>query len=199
MERYDLALLTKKIYDSGLSFFTLNTLKSLLEIKRESTNFNILQRLVANGVLQKIERNKYLLPGAKINDFSLANFIYQPSYISFESALNFRGILSQFPYEVTSATGKKTAAKTIDGKTFSYIHLKKTLFWGYEKKNDFLIAFPEKALLDQLYLASKGLKKANIDEYDLTLIDWRKLGEYLKKFPQTRQFRSILKWLPKIK
>lgn len=195
MERYNLASATKKIYDSGLKLFSLNTLKGLLEIKKESTMFAIIKKLVISGVLQKIERNKYFLKGVKVNDFSLANFIYQPSYISFESALNFYGILAQFPYEIVSGTSRKTAQKVIDGKTFTYVHLQKSLFWGYEKKNAFLIALPEKALLDQLYLATKGLRKINLDEYDLSLINWEKFKDYLEKYPQTRQFKSILKRL----
>jgi len=199
MERYNLALMTKKIYDSGLKLFTLNVLKDLLEIKKESTLLRIINKLVVNGVLEKIERGKYLLKGGRINDFVLANFIYCPSYISFESALNFYGILSQFPYEITSATSKKTTKKMAEGKIFSYVHIQKSLFWGYEKSNDFLIALPEKALVDQLYLASKGLRKVDLDEYDFSLINWGRFKDYLQKCPQTRQFRSIIKWLPKIK
>ena len=41
----------------------------------------------------------------------------------------------------------------------------------YIKKNDVLIATPEKALFDQFYLASKGIKSVNIDEYDLKNIN----------------------------
>lgn len=196
MGTYNLALITKKIYDSGLTLFYLKTLKDILGIGKEGTTFNILKRLVKNEVLLKIEKDKYILKNAKISDFTLANFVYQPSYLSFESALNFYGILSQFPYEITSATSKKTKRKEIDGKVFSYSHIKKELFWGYEKKEDFLIAFPEKALLDQLYLVSKGLKRAALDEYDFSFLDLPRLKKYLGEYPKTREttkMREILK------
>lgn len=195
MERYNLAILTKKIYNSGFLLFTLKTLRDILEIKKEGTMFSVVKKLLRAGVLMKIERNKYLLKGAKVNDFALANFIYQPSYVSFETALNFYGILSQFPYEISSATTKKTVGKIFQGKAFIYTHIKKDLFWGYEKKEDFMIAFPEKALLDQLYLSAKGYKKINLDEYDLSQINISRLKEYLNKYPKTRQFEKAVKTL----
>ncbi len=192
MERYNSANLTKRIYESGLSFFSLKTLKDILEVKKESTLFSIIKKLVRSDVLIKIERDKYLLKDAKINDFALANFLYHPSYVSFESALNFYGILSQFPYEISSATAKKTIQKEFEGKTFTYTKIKKDLFWGYEKKESFLIALPEKALLDQVYLASKGQKGLNFEEYNLENILLSKFKKYLNKYPRTRQFKSIL-------
>jgi len=195
MGRYNLAIMTKKIYDSCFLFFTLKTLRDILDIRKESTMFSIVKKLLEAKVLIKIEKNKYLLKDAKINDFALANFIYQPSYVSFESALNFYGILSQFPYEVSSATTKKTAEKVFQGKVFVYTHIKKDLFWGYEKKENFLIALPEKSLLDQLYLSAKGYKKTNLDEYDLERINISRLRDYLRKYPQTEQFKKSVKAL----
>jgi predicted transcriptional regulator of viral defense system len=197
METYNLAILTKRIYGSGLPLFTLKTLKDILAIKKESTLFSVVKRLVKAGVLLKLEKNKYLLKDAKVSDFALANFLYQPSYISFESALNFYGILSQFPYEISSATTKKTAKKKFEGKIFTYTEIKKDLFWGYEKKDNFIIALPEKTLLDQLYLSAKGYKKINLDEYELKGLRLSRLKEYLNKYPKTRQFKNAAKLLKK--
>lgn len=197
MERYNLAVITKMIYNSGFSLFTVKTLSDISEIKKEGTLFSVIKKLLQAGILVKIERDKYLLKGTKINDFSLANFIYQPSYVSFESALNFYGILSQFPYEISSATTKKTVGKIFQNKVFTYTHIKKDLFWGYEKKEDFVIAFPEKALLDQLYLTAKGYKRINLDEYDISKVRISRLKKYLSKYPKTRQFKSAVKMLKK--
>ncbi len=197
MERYNLAGITKKVYDSGFSFFTLKTLRDILEISKESTLFSIVKKLIKAGVLLKIEKDKYLLKRREANDFALANFIYQPSYISFESALNFYGILSQFPYEISSVTARKSVKKVFQDKIFVYSHIKKELFWGYEKKENFLIALPEKALLDQVYLMSKGCKSINLDEYDLSRMKVSRLKEYLSKYPKTRQFKSAVNLLKK--
>ncbi len=195
MARYNLAKLTKKIYDSNLSFFTLKTLRDILDIEKEITLFSVVKKMLQAGVLVKIERNKYLLKETKIDDFSLANYLYQPSYISFESALNFYGILSQFPYEITSATTRRTNQKVFSEKVFTFTQIKKSLFFGYEKKENFIIALPEKALLDQLYLFAKGYKKINLDEYNLEKIKIPRLKSYFKQYPQTKQFQKTIKIL----
>lgn len=187
-----MSLLTKKIYESSAQLFTLRTLRDHLDIDKSGSLFNIVNRLLESGVLIKIERNKYILKKYSCNEYALANFIYEPSYISFESALSFYGILSQFPYEVTSATLGQTRAKKFNGKEYGYYHLKKSLFWGYMKENNYLIADKEKALADQLYLASKGIKKIHLEEYDLSLIDILKLKSYISKFPQTNQFKKAI-------
>jgi predicted transcriptional regulator of viral defense system len=193
MERYDLVALTKNIYNAKLNLFTLQTLRDTLEIKKDSTLFSIVRKLINSGLLLKIEKDKYLLKDAAVSDYSLANFIYQPSYISFETALNLCGILSQFPYEISSATTKKTQRKTFQDKIFSYIHIKKDLFWGYEKKGNFLIAIPEKALLDQLYLSAKGYKSINLDEYNWGRIRIERLRQYIRNYScKTRQFSSAI-------
>ncbi len=192
METYNLAAITHTLHDSGLILFTTTTLRSLLAVKKESSFFNLLARLVQGKVLVRLERGKYALAGENISDFALANFLYPFSYISLESALNFYGILSQFPYEITSVVTKKTKRKILFGKTFSYVHVKKTLFWGYEKRNGFLIAVPEKALLDQLYLAAKGLRGVSLDEYDLPSLNFKRVQSYLKKYPHFPQFDKII-------
>ena len=192
MGTYNLAAITKRIYESGFSFFNLKTLKDILEIEKEAALFLAVKKLIKTGILIKIEKNKYLLEGAKTSDFALANFLYQSSYVSFESALNFYGILSQFPYEISSATTRKTVKKEFQDKVFTYTRIKKDLFWGYEKKQGFIIALPEKALADQLYLSSKGYKRMNLDEYNLEIISAPKLKKYLDQYPKTRQFKSIL-------
>lgn len=195
MERYNLAIFTRRIYNSAIKLFTLNTLKDVLKIKKEATFFSILNRLIKAGILIKIEKNKYILSDAQISDFCLANFLYQPSYISFESALSFYGIVSQFPYEIVSATSKKPTKKIFQNKFFNYIHIKKELFWGYERRENFLIATKEKALLDQLYLYSKGLRSINLKEYDLERISTQRLKLYLKRYPETKQFKKAVEKL----
>lgn len=187
-----MSFLTKKIYDSTIQLFTLKTLKDLLNIDSTSSLFKVVDRLVESGVLIKIERSKYVLKNYSKSEFLLANFLYDPSYISFETALSYYGILSQFPYEVTSATIRQTQSKEFNGKQYSYYSIKKELFWGYIKKDDYLIAEKEKAFADQLYLTSKGIKKIHLEEYDLSLINKTRLYSYLRKYPQTRQFKSTV-------
>lgn len=192
MESFNSTILTKEIYNSGFEFFNLKTLRDILGIKKESTFYNAVKRLIKNEVLIKLEKNKYILKSAELSDLKLANLLYVPSYISFETALNIHGILPQFPYDTTSATTKKSTIKKINNKIFSYTHLQKTLFWGYYK-NNYLIAEPEKALLDLAYLSAKGFKSIDLEEYDLTTINKGKLKGYLDIYPVSRQFSKIKK------
>lgn len=195
METYDLSLATKKIYDSRLQLFTTATLRDILGIQSASTRFSALRRLTRSGVLEKLERDKYCLISREVNEFTLASFLYTPSYISFETALNFYGILSQFPYEITSATIKKPKQKKVHDKLYSYIRIQKSLFWGFKKEQQYLIAEPEKALLDQLYLVSKGLRSLHLDELDLSRIRKNLIREYSTTFPQTKSFLKLIKAL----
>ncbi|MFW5702849.1 MAG: type IV toxin-antitoxin system AbiEi family antitoxin domain-containing protein, partial [Candidatus Dojkabacteria bacterium] len=58
-------------------------------------------------VLIQLEKGKYQIAGRSPSDFAIAQFLYSPSYISFETALNYHGILPQFPHEITSATMRR--------------------------------------------------------------------------------------------
>lgn len=195
MESYKRAELVKKIYDSQLVLFTTSMLKTLLEIKKGNTFLVVLRDLVESGILKRLEKGKYLLSDKPLDNFVLANFLYQPSFVSLETALNFYGILSQFPYEVTSVTLKKKKEKIIDKKVFLYLHLKPSLYWGYQKKEGFLIAEPEKAVLDQLYFVSCGWRRINFDELDFNQMNKKKLFIYAKRFPKTRRFLKSFKIL----
>ena len=55
-----------------------------------------------------------------------------------------------------------------------------------------MIALPEKALLDQLYLAAKGLRSLNLDEYDFSLVNSKRLAEYIDNYPRTKRFNKIV-------
>jgi len=184
METYNLIALTKKLYESPLALFTTKTLRDLSGVNvPQATFFSLLSRLTRQNILQKLERDKYLLAGGRVHDFNIANFLYEPSYVSLEAALNFHGVLSQFPYEIASITPRKSVTKMLNGKTYRYVRIKKTLFWGYEPLQGFLIAQPEKALLDLLYLQSKGLAIAHTDEMDTSKLDQTRLAAYTEQFP----------------
>jgi len=198
--KYNLANIASKIINSGLVIFTNKTLREIFEIDNDAIFFSILRKMIDSNILVKLERDKYLLniDGKDVNKFFIANNLYSPSYISFEAALNFYGILSQFPYEITSATVKKSIEKNINDVIYSYTHIKSNLFFGYEKRGNILIASPEKALLDQIYLSLKGFKKINIDEYNLTSIRKTVLKDFLSKYPKIKQTEKMKEIINKI-
>jgi len=192
METYNTAKIIKILQDSPQILITPQILREYTGVNSESTLYRLITDLVTNEILCKLERGKYYLNDDRVDDFVRANILYSPSYISFETALNHYSILSQFPYESTSATPKKSKSKQLDGKLYSYVHIKKSLFWGYSKEGNSLLAEPEKALLDQLYIYSKGLKGHSIDEYDYEQLNVKKFWKYAKSFPQTTGFQKLL-------
>jgi len=171
MESYNLGVLTKKLLESGINLVNSKTLKEILAIKNERTFYRIVSDFIKNKILINIEKNKYCVAGKNVGSFEVANFLYQPSYISLETALNYWGILPQFPFEIGSITSKKSMTKKFDGKIYAYSHISSKYFGMFTKKDNVLIAVPEKALFDQIYLASKGIKTVNFDEYDLKNIN----------------------------
>ena len=66
MEMYNLAKVTKAIYDSGLKLFTTTSLRNITEISKESSLFNLIKRLIENSVFIKIEKGKYQLTKTNI-------------------------------------------------------------------------------------------------------------------------------------
>jgi len=47
------------------------------------------------------------------------------------------------------------------------------------------VAEPEKALLDQLYMVTRGLSSLAWDELDLSSLDGERLQDYATRFPTT--------------
>ncbi|MEK9143330.1 MAG: hypothetical protein AAB481_01740 [Patescibacteria group bacterium] len=195
METLNVADATKRLFQSEISLFTLKTLRDILSLRSQDTLYLYIRKLIHLDVLTKLERGVYALSGHPPNEFCIANTIHRPSYISFETALNVHGILSQFPYEITSATTSKPIGKTIQGKLYTYSRVQSAFFFGYEKTNGFLMATPEKALLDQAYFAARGLRQFPIDEYDLSRINKARLTTYLSSLPHTPGTKQMAKQL----
>ncbi len=96
----------------------------------------------------------------------------EQGYISFLTALHSHGIISQIPLKIQIATtGHKRDLKSPIGH-FEFIHLtphmmKEGISWS-ENKSNYLIASPEKALLDTLYISTRKSKRfSSLPELDL--------------------------------
>lgn len=166
--------------ESNLKSVTRADMAKLFDISKENTLHKLMLRLEKYGILSRVAKGKYIFPEKIKNDFEIANIITTPSCISLESALSFYGILPQFPYIITSVTPLKSSKTDYKGKEFEFNHLSESLFWGFEKKDGFLIASAEKALIDTLYLASKGLRKIDLDELTLSSLNRDKINRLAK-------------------
>src|SRR3989338_11383925 len=92
-------------------FISGTELKSMLP-GTEDARKAIIKRAVHEGYLQRLRRDYYLIRNIAnkpiINTFELAQFIYGPSYISFESALSYHGWIPERVSITCSATIKQT-------------------------------------------------------------------------------------------
>lgn len=174
--------LIKTLYSLDKGYFTTADLEKITGLSRSSLKVSV-YRLVKNGILTKIKRGVFQLAFSQIDVRKIANQLYYPSYLSFESALSQYGILSQVPFTQTFATAKRSKKITLWETQVEYRQLKKELFFGYVLAGGIYLAEPEKALLDQLYLVSRGKAVINIEELNLTTIKRDKFNDYAKKFP----------------
>ena len=163
---------------SPLGCFEINQVK-LLQPNFDRTTLN---RWVTNGYIIRLRNGIYAFqhfatqPNA---DLIAANRIYRPSYISTYSALAHYGMIPEFVAQTTSVTTLKTITFSNELGEFSYRHIKPSLFFGYHiiastTLRDILIATPEKALIDLLYLSP--VLKTEQDMLDLRL-DEEFMGE----------------------
>ena len=135
---------------------------------------NQLTRWQDKGLLIQLKRGVYIL---NKNDrkvfpsrFFFANQLMWPSYVSLESALSYYGFIPEAVADVTSITSKKTNCFKNSLGQFIYQHVKSAVFKGYhsfkdEAGMDVLIACPEKAIVDFLYLNLNKFKASAKDVF----------------------------------
>jgi len=182
----------EKLKKAKKEIFTLSDLKKIWSGKEKSLKV-VLSRLVKRGKIERIYKNFYILPEKISNLEKIANQIYFPSYLSFESALSKYGILSQIPYVLTFATPLKTKSIKIRNTKIEYRKLKKELFFGFKKEKEIFIALPEKAILDTLYFISLGRVSLNLKELDFSKVKKERLITFSKRF--SKKVQNLLKSL----
>lgn len=118
------------------------------------------------GLFIRLKQGLYALKTDIPPEEEIANKLYIPSYISFEYALGYYGLIPEMPYIITSATTKPTRLFELGDISYRYQSIKREAFSGYVLKKSkhatFLIAEPEKALVDYLYFVS--LRKSAYSE-----------------------------------
>lgn len=168
---------------------------SISEIEKQFPGFDS-RRLVEwqkKGYIEKLRNKYYYFADQSIEEgflFYTANNIYSPSYISLESALSIYNIIPEGVFQITCITTRKTNLIDTSLGEFKYRHIKSDLYFGYSlkewRKYRYLIAEPEKAIIDFLYY-NPVVK----DVEDLSLLRWnpdsirdsieyKKLEEYRK-------------------
>jgi hypothetical protein len=116
----------------------------------------------------------------------VACFARQPSYISCEWALNYHGVLLQVPTVCTAVTLHGTSGRRnriiFAGYVIEYSRISEHLYLPEQilAREGFVMATPEKALLDMIYLRHRVLPG---DELELEALDVEKLKALASLYP----------------
>ena len=128
-----------------------------LNLQEYSNKNTKICREVKNGNLIKIINGLYETD-PNVNGYLLAGSIYGPSYLSFDYALSYYGLIPEKVTAFTSATFDKKKKKSYDNQfgSFLYRDVPRNVYpLGInvieEGEYNYQIATPEKALCDKLY------------------------------------------------
>lgn len=125
-------------------------------LEKTSDKRGKIARMIHSGDLFRLRRGLYATR-RDLNPLCLAASIYGPSYISFETALAYYGLIPEAVYEITSATLKRPKEfENIFGH-FNYRRVPESVYSiGIERitepETPFLIASPTKAVCDRIAL-----------------------------------------------
>jgi len=148
----------------------------------------ILSRLAKHHTVIHLARGRWAY-SKEVDPLLLPNILAYPmmAYISLYSALYFHGIIEQIPDTVFAITNGKTKVFTTPLGKISLHSINAFLFTGYaiHGKNSLLMATPEKALFDTLYLTPA---KSNL---------FKRLTEI--ELPDDFQFTAFEAWLKYVK
>lgn len=133
-----------------------------------------LARLADEGGLVRATRGVWCDPDdPAFSRHALVPFLSgtHPAYVSFFSALRLHGMIEQIPQMIYAATTAHSRRVDTPLGTYSFHRLAPGFFAGYDWYGDrqsFLIATPEKAIVDCLYISSrKGKRFGRFPELNL--------------------------------
>jgi len=186
----------RELIERGILMFSPLEFQRIFDVSKSASNFFINFHL-KKGFFAKIRNGLYMLADYPVNHYSIANRLYEPSYISFDTALSFHGIIPETIYALTSATTKITREFKADNIRFVYHKLKKEAYAGYKAikhlDNTILMAEPEKALADYLYFVDLKKRGLHYERLDLKKIKKANLLSYVKLFKRPEMIKLVEK------
>ena len=127
--------------------------------KSPSTVSQGLAFLRGQGLVVKVAHGVWAAGGSMPSPYALISHILpkQRAYVSFTSALHLHGIIEQIPQSVTLASVAHSGEIKTGAGMFTVHRLSPSFFRGFnwrEAAGGFLLAEPEKALIDCLYISA---------------------------------------------
>lgn len=159
-----------------------------------------LHRLYVKQVIEKVTRGVWTNTNHPYyNPLGAVPYLLnkEQGYVSFLTALHYHGMISQIPEKFQIATTGHTRKLKSPIGHFEFIHLApyimiKGIEWSKSKSN-YLIACPEKALLDTLYISTrKGQRFSSLPEIDLEELNIKYLKQLLKENIRSKNIKSYI-------
>ena len=135
--------------------FTMADLRVVLGDRTEAALFKRLAGLVREGVLVKVKRGLYAVPGASLEEIS--HRIDPKAYISTGTVLARHALIGSVPARRVQAvrTGRPRTYRCALG-TIEHLSIAPRLYFGFSLEDGILRATPEKAFLDTCYYRWRG-------------------------------------------
>ncbi|MCW6161549.1 MAG: hypothetical protein LVQ97_05175 [Candidatus Micrarchaeales archaeon] len=131
---------------NGISVFSLEDASRIIgKPKHYTTVF-----LRRDRIVKRASNGVYYTPDA--TSYEIASSIVEPSYVSLISALRFYNMTEQIPNTVYVLSSKRHGSIGIDGTRVEFVKVRPSLMYGYKKVDGAMVAEPEKAIVDMLYL-----------------------------------------------
>lgn len=143
------------IYDILASPRTVFNMQSLMMLSDNYDTASLSQSLYyyqKKGLIRRVRRGVYAKAG--YDEKELACSFFSLSYISLQYVLLKAGVIFQFSDEVTCISTLNRSV-VIDGRTYSYRRIKPEIWAdmaGIVQRDGYMVATPERALLDMMYL-----------------------------------------------
>ena len=202
-KRQDITIFIRKI---GRPVFTTHELTAISG-KSASAVVQSLNHLVKQGLIIKIYRGVWAEQSLRtISPFEVipALFPRQRVYVSFITALHLHGIVEQIPQVITLASTAHTIVLHTKAGVFSVHQIAPAFFDGfdwYKEEGHFLIAEPEKALIDSLYLSSRKKKQfGSFPELEFPAkFSFKKASQWVERIPEKTIRKYVSEQLRAIK
>lgn len=169
-----------------------NSIKRIIKDKKNVKEYpkQVVRNLLLKGKIKRLSKGYYSI----YEDMSLNVFCFKPSYLGLQDALSIHNFWEQetIPIIITSKKIRPGLRKTKLG-NFLVRRVNKKYLFGieYKKSGDFYLPYSdiEKTFIDMVYFKQRIDKEilGNIKE----VIDRKKLGKYLKKYP--KRFNKIFR------
>lgn len=185
--------------------FDLALLAQAFDDRREAIRVQ-LSRWMKQGKVIGLRRGMYTLSEtyrrAPLSPAVLANQLYRPSFLSSLWALGHYDLIPERVVWLTSVTPRVPRRFENPFGVFDYRNIKQDFFFGFAAivvgGQEFLVAEPEKALLDHWHLTEGEWTTERLDEMRYQHVDRvvaTRLRDHAARFRSPRLDRAIERWL----